>query len=462
MRADPEALRLQIVDLVRQYHAARWPTQPFEPGRSPVPVSGKTFDAEELVHLVDAGLDFWLTAGRFAEQFEREFARFMGVRGCLLVNSGSSANLLAVAALTAPELGERCLKPGDEVITVAAGFPTTVNPILQHQLVPVFLDVQPGTWNVDPVRLEEAVGPRTRAIMLAHTLGNPFDLGAVTAVARKHDLWLIEDCCDAVGASYRGQGVGTFGDLATVSFYPAHHITTGEGGAVLFNSPRLGRLAESFRDWGRACWCAPGTDGTCGKRFGWQLGGLPCGYDHKYTYAHVGYNLKVTDMQAAVGVAQLAKLPAFIAARQANFHRLYEGLADLADVLVLPRATPGADPSWFGFPLAVRPEAPFRRHELVGHLEARRIATRFLFGGNLLRQPAYQDVPHRVVGPLTQSDFVMNHAFWLGVHPGLDGPQLEYMIETLRDFCRSPLARPAPDLIPLGDCAVPCTPGASP
>jgi CDP-6-deoxy-D-xylo-4-hexulose-3-dehydrase len=437
MPADPAALRGQILDLVRQYHAARWPVQPFEPGRTAVPVSGKTFDAEEVVHLVDSGLDFWLTAGRFAEQFEREFARFMGVRGCLLVNSGSSANLLAVAALTAPELGERRLRPGDEVLTVAAGFPTTVNPILQHQLVPVFLDVQPATWNVDASRLEEAVGPRTRAVMLSHTLGNPFDLDAVTALCRRHDLWLIEDCCDAVGATYRGQGVGTFGHLATVSFYPAHHLTTGEGGAVLFNGPTLGKLVESFRDWGRACWCAPGKDNTCGKRFDWQLGGLPCGYDHKYTYAHLGYNLKATDMQAAVGVAQLAKLPAFIAARRANFRRLYEGLADLGDVLVLPAARPGADPSWFGFPVAVRPEAPFRRRHLVDHLEARRIATRFLFGGNLLRQPAYQGVPHRVVGPLTQSDFVMNNAFWLGVHPGLDEERLDYVIDTVWRFCRS-------------------------
>jgi CDP-6-deoxy-D-xylo-4-hexulose-3-dehydrase len=436
MRADPDALRLQILELVRHYHAARWPGRPFEPGRTSLPVSGKTFDAEELVHLVDASLDFWLTAGRYAERFERDFARFMGVRGCLLVNSGSSANLLAIATLTASELGARRLKPGDEVITVAAGFPTTVNPILQHQLVPVFVDVEPGTWNVDPARLEEAVGPRTRAIMLAHTLGNPFDLDAVTALARKHCLWLIEDCCDAVGGTYLGRGVGTFGDLATVSFYPAHHITTGEGGAVLFNNPRLGKLAESFRDWGRDCWCATGKDNTCGKRFGWQLGELPCGYDHKYTYSHIGYNFKVTDMQAAIGVAQLAKLPAFIAARRRNFQRLHEGLADLADVLILPRATPGAEPSWFGFPLAVRPEAPFRRHDLIAHLESRGIGTRFVFAGNLLRQPAYQGVPHRVVGPLTQADFLTNHGFWLGVHPGLDEPQLDYMIDTLRNYCR--------------------------
>jgi CDP-6-deoxy-D-xylo-4-hexulose-3-dehydrase len=438
MPADPAALRSQILDLVRQYHAAQWPGAGFEPGRTAVPVSGKTFDAEEVVRLVDASLDFWLTAGRYAEQFERDFARFMGVRGCLLVNSGSSANLLAVSTLTAADLGERRLRPGDEVITVAAGFPTTVNPIVQNQLVPVFLDVEPGTWNVDVTRLEESVGPRTKAIILAHTLGNPFDLDRVLQVARKHNLWLIEDCCDAVGATYRGQGVGTFGDLATVSFYPAHHITTGEGGAVLFNNPRLGKLAESLRDWGRACWCAPGKDNTCGKRFDWQLGELPCGYDHKYTYAHLGYNLKVTDMQAAVGVAQLDKLPGFIAARRRNFRRLRDGLADLQGVFVLPRATPLSEPSWFGFPLAVRPGAPFGRREIVHHLESRRIATRFLFGGNLLRQPAYKDVPHRALGPLTNSDFLMNNAFWVGVHPGLDEARLDYLIETIRQFCRRP------------------------
>ncbi len=429
-----EKLRAQILDLVREYYAAAWPDRPFEPGRSSVPVSGRVFDSEELVHLVDASLDFWLTTGRFAAEFEREFARFLGLRHTILCNSGSSANLLALSALTSPKLGDRQLVPGDEVITVAAGFPTTVNPILLNSLIPVFLDIELGTYNVDVSQLEAAVGPRTRAVMIAHTLGNPFDLDAVMRVVNRHRLWLIEDNCDALGASYRGRLTGTFGDVATVSFYPAHHITMGEGGAVVTDTPLLKTLLESFRDWGRDCWCNPGKENTCGRRLDWQLGDLPHGYDHKYTYSHIGYNLKLTDMQAAVGVAQLRKLPRFIAARKRNWTLLHEGLQCLEDVFLLPRATPNSEPSWFGYLLAVRPEAPFTRNELVQHLESKKIATRFLFGGNLLRQPAHRERPHRIVGPLTNSDFAMNHTFWLGVYPGLSPIAVEYIVDTIRGF----------------------------
>jgi len=433
---DARALRAEILGLVRHYHAANWPPQPFIPGASHIPVSGRVFDAEEVVSLVDASLDFWLTTGRFAAEFERDFATFMGVKHVALVNSGSSANLLALAVLTAPELGKRRLRPGDEVITVAAGFPTTVNPILQNGLVPVFVDVEAPTYNVAANDLEKALSDRTRAIILAHTLGNPFDVQAVTAFAQAHDLWLIEDCCDAVGSRYQGKSVGTFGDLATVSFYPAHHITMGEGGAVLTSSPELHEIVLSYRDWGRACWCAPGKDNTCGKRFGWTLGDLPPGYDHKYTYSHIGYNLKLTDMQAAVGVAQLRKLPEFIAARRRNFAHLRNALEKLSGTLILPEATSGADPSWFGFPLSVRPEAPFSRNALVQHLDKRKIGVRLLFGGNLARQPAYAGTPYRAVGRLPMSDFVMNQTFWIGVYPGLTSQMLDYMSDTLVEFVK--------------------------
>ena len=426
-----EDLRRQILDLVAQYCDEAFAPQPFTPGQSPVPVSGRVFDAAEVRELVDASLDFWLTTGRFADRFEREFARFVGVRECVLVNSGSSANLVALSALTSPRLGDRRLVPGDEVITVAAGFPTTVNPILQNNLVPVFIDVTVPTYNADVAQLEAALSPRTRALFFAHTLGNPFDLDAVTEFARRHHLWLIEDCCDAVGSTYRGQKVGTLGDLATTSFYPAHHITMGEGGSVLTNTPLLRTLVESFRDWGRDCWCAPGKDNTCGKRFDWQLGDLPCGYDHKYTYSHIGYNLKLTDMQAAVGVAQLQKLPSFIEARRRNFDALKLGLRELEDFLILPEPTAGSDPSWFGFPIAVRPEAPFTRNHVTRHLEDRKIATRLLFGGNLVRQPAYQGRHFRVVGSLANADFVMNQVFWIGLYPGITPRMIDYTIETL-------------------------------
>ena len=429
-----DQLRAQIRSLVSEYYAAEFGERTFVPGESAVPVSGRVFDQTELQSLTDAALDFWLTTGRFAAEFEKKFARFFGLRCAMLVNSGSSANLLALSCLTSPRLEDRQVRAGDEVITVAAGFPTTVNPILQNRLVPVFLDVDPRTHQVRIDQLESALSEKTRVVMIAHTLGNPYRADAVAAFAKKHNLWFIEDCCDAVGATLNGQCVGTFGDLATVSFYPAHHITMGEGGCVLTDKPLLKTLVESFRDWGRDCWCAPGKENTCGKRFAWQLGELPCGYDHKYTYSHIGYNLKMTDMQAAVGVAQLEKLPAFIAARRRNFQLLYERLKPFEDVLILPEATPGAEPSWFGFALAVRPGAAFTRDQLVRHLESQKIGTRLLFGGNLLRQPAYRDIPHRVIGDLSGSEFIMNQVFWIGVYPGLTEAMIDYMAEAIGSF----------------------------
>ena len=436
-RARAKELRGQIAGLVSEYYKEAFAPQAFIPGVTPAPVAGRVFDERDLQMLVESGLDFWLTSGPYAARFESEFARTWGLRHAVLVNSGSSANLLALACLTSPTLGERGLRPGDEIITAAAGFPTTLNPILQNQLVPVFVDVSLPTYNVDPARLEEAIGPRTRGIILAHTLGNPFQAAAVAEIAHRHGLWLIEDCCDAVGATFGGRPVGTFGDLATVSFYPAHHMTMGEGGCVLTDQASLKRLVESFRDWGRDCWCDPGADNTCGKRYDWQLGDLPAGYDHKYTYSHIGYNLKLTDMQAAVGLAQLDKLPGFIAARRANFQTLYQGLGDLQDFFILPEATPGSEPSWFGFPLAVRPEAPFTRQQILRYLEGRKIGTRLLFGGNLMRQPAYRDTPHRLAGSLENSDFVMNQVFWIGVYPGLTVEMLDYVIESFHEFVRS-------------------------
>src|ERR1700733_3396291 len=386
-----EQLRKQILALTAEYHAEAFPVKEFVPGTSVVPVSGKVIGADDVCSVVDSALDGWFTTGRFAKDFERKLARFVGVRSASLVNSGSSANLVALSALTSPKLGDRALKPGDEVITVAAGFPTTVNPILQNRLVPVFLDVTLPTYEIDVTRLEESYSPKVKAVMIAHTLGNVFNLDAITAFCKKYNLWLVEDCCDALGSTYKGQMVGTFGDIATVSFYPAHHITTGEGGAVLTDKPALQVLIDSFRDWGRDCWCEPGKDNTCGKRFDWQLGSLPCGYDHKYTYSHIGYNLKATDMQAALGASQLTKLPGFIASRKANFHHLKTALAGLEEYLILPEATPHSDPSWFGFPMGVREGAPFRRADLIRVLDANRIGTRLLFGGNLVRQPAYQN-----------------------------------------------------------------------
>ncbi len=437
-RAD--ALRAQILSLTREYHAEAFPQREFVAGESPVPVAGRVFDADEVERLVDSSLDFWLTTGRYAAQFEKRFAKVFGRRHAILVNSGSSANLVALCALTSPRFGKRRVAPGDEVITVATGFPTTVNPIIQNGAVPVFLDVDVPTYNLDVTHLEDALSSRTRAVMMAHTLGNPFDLETVQGFCEEHDLFLVEDCCDAVGATYNGQHVGSFGEFATTSFYPAHHITMGEGGAVICHKGRLKVLAESFRDWGRDCWCAPGDENTCGKRHDQQFGDLPHGYDHKYVYSHVGYNLKLTDMQAAVGVAQLDKLDAFVAARRANFRRLYEGMVDLEEHFVLPEATPNSDPSWFGFPLAVRPEASFSRNEAVAALEERKIATRLLFGGNLLRQPAYRNVPHRVVGEMRGADYVMNNVFWIGVYPGLSEAHVDYMLETLHDLAARPVS----------------------
>jgi CDP-4-dehydro-6-deoxyglucose reductase, E1 len=436
-------LRTQIFELVGRLYEEEHGAKPFIPGETLVPVSGRVYDDDDLLHLVDASLDFWLTTGRYAHRFERAFARVVGTRHALLCNSGSSANLLALTALTSPKLGSKRLRPGDEVITVAAGFPTTLNPIILNGLVPVFVDIELETYNIDVAALEEAISPRTRAIFIAHTLGNPFDLEAVTRIAAEHGLWLVEDNCDALGSTYDGKQTGTFGSLATFSFYPAHHITMGEGGCVVTNRPELKVLVESFRDWGRDCWCEPGEDDTCGKRFAWKLGELPQGYDHKYIFTHIGYNLKVTDMQAAVGVAQLQKLSGFVEARKRNWQRLRDGLAPYEDVFILPRATERSDPSWFGFLITVRESAPFSRDDLIGFLEQRRIQTRLLFGGNLTRQPAYQGIERRVVGDLRNSDLVMNNTFWIGVYPGLTEEMLDYVLAAFGEFAERPVRAPA-------------------
>jgi len=429
-----EQLRQQILQLTAEFHAEAFAKKDFVAGSSVVPVSGKVIDAADMSAVVDSALDGWFTTGRWAKDFERKLARFFGLRSASLVNSGSSANLVALSALTSPKLGDRQLKPGDEVITVAAGFPTTVNPIFQNRLVPVFVDVTLPTYEIDVTKLEEARSEKTKAVMVAHTLGNVFDLGAVSAFCKKYNLWLVEDCCDALGSTYKGQKVGTFGDIATVSFYPAHHITMGEGGAVLTDKPALQVLIDSFRDWGRDCWCEPGVDNTCGKRFDWQLGTLPCGYDHKYTYSHVGYNLKATDMQAALGVSQIDKLPHFIERRKENFAYLKSVLKPLEDVIVLPEATPDSDPSWFGFPIGVKVDAPFKRDQLTKALEANKIGTRLLFAGNLLRQPAYEGWEYRVVGDMTNTDYVMNNVFWIGVFPGLTKEMLDFIARTAIEF----------------------------
>jgi CDP-4-dehydro-6-deoxyglucose reductase, E1 len=439
------ALTEEILGKVRELAAVRQEaTPPFVPGVSPVRYAGRVYGEPELTNLVEASLEFWLTAGRWCARLEKELAAHYGLRSASLVNSGSSANLVAFAALTSHAWGERRVKPGDEVITVAAGFPTTVAPILQHGAVPVFVDVSLPTYNVDVSQLEAALSPRTRAVMLAHTLGNPFDLDAVTAFCRKHDLWLIEDNCDANGSLYKGKKTGTFGDLATLSFYPPHHMTTGEGGAVLCDDPRMAKVVESIRDWGRDCWCPSGKDNTCGKRFGWKLGDLPEGYDHKYTYSHLGYNLKMTDLQAAVGVAQLARLDGFGKARRENFAWLRRELAPLEELYVMPEATPGSDPSWFGFLLTVREGAPVTREAAVKALEARGIQTRMLFAGNMARQPALaslrtgpggrQEPPFRTVGNLEVTDAIMNRTFWVGVYPGLTEEMREHVAHSLLSF----------------------------
>ena len=429
-------LRKQILDLVARYHAEAHAPRKFVPGESVIPVSGKVFNEEDMMSLVDSSLDFWLTTGRFADQFQREFAAFLGVRHAMLCNSGSSANLLAVSALTSPLLGDRRLKPGDEVITVAAGFPTTVNPIIQNGCIPVFIDVDLATHNVDASKLESALSEKTRAVIFAHTLGNPFNLGAVVEFCRRHKLWLVEDNCDALGSTYGGQLTSTFGDVATFSFYPAHHITMGEGGCVVTRSSRIRRAVETFRDWGRDCWCDPGKDNTCKKRFDWQLGELPPHYDHKYIYSHIGYNLKLTDMQAAVGVSQLRKLPGFIEARKRNWQRLHDGLKSLDEWFILPAPTPGSDPSWFGFLLTIRPGAPFARNELIRVLDEKKIATRLMFAGNLLRQPAYIGIQHRVVGDLANTDVIMKNSFWVGVYPGLTDEMIDYVLDMVARFVK--------------------------
>ena len=431
-------LKRQILELVAQFHETHHAPAKFVPGESKIPVSGRVFDAEDMVSLVDSSLDFWLTSGRFAEEFKKEFCKFLGLPHAVLCNSGSSANLLALTALTSELMGERRLIPGDEVITVAAGFPTTVNPILQNGCVPVFIDVDLPSYNVDVAQLKLALRKKTRAVMFAHTLGNPINLDVIVEFCRNHNLWLVEDNCDALGSTYRGQLTSTFGDVATFSFYPAHHITMGEGGCVVTRNPQIRRAVESFRDWGRDCWCAPGKDNTCNKRFNWQLGNLPAHYDHKYIYSHIGYNLKLTDMQAAVGVSQLRKLPDFIKTRKRNWQRLREGLEPFQECLILPEATKQSDPSWFGFLITIRPGAPFPRNELIKSLEQRKIGTRLLFAGNLLRQPAYINIPHRIIGGLVNTDLIMNNSFWVGVYPGLTDEMIDYIIEAFAVFFRSP------------------------
>jgi CDP-6-deoxy-D-xylo-4-hexulose-3-dehydrase len=430
----PDSLRQQIAQLVQQYADLTQTPKPFVAGESAVPVSGKVIGAPELQLMVDASLDGWLTTGRFNDAFEKRLAAYLGVQHLLTVNSGSSANLVAFSALTSPRLGARAIQPGDEVIGVAAGFPTTVNPILQFGAVPVFVDVELGTYNIDASKIEAAITPRTKAVMLAHTLGNPFDLAAVAALCKQHGLWLIEDCCDALGSTYDGRRVGTFGDIGTLSFYPAHHITMGEGGAVFTNDPELKLIAESFRDWGRDCYCPPGKDNTCNKRFCWKLGQLPEGYDHKYTYSHLGYNLKITDMQAACALAQLDRLDGFVQARKDNFAYLHHKLQSCAEFLLLPQATANSEPSWFGFPITIRPEAGVRRSELINYLEQAKIGNRLLFAGNLTRQPYMIGRNFRVSGELTNTDTVMNHTFWIGVYPGLTAEMLDHMVSTLETF----------------------------
>lgn len=435
-RLVPERLaemRAEILASVQAFGDIASGPQDFVPGDTPVPVSGKVLDAADYVAMVDAALDGWLTAGRFTKQFERALARYVGARGAVFVNSGSSANLTALSALTSPKLGKRALKQGDEVLTVAMGFPTTVNPILQNRLTPVMVDVQLGTYDAIPEQLEAAIGPRTRAIMMAHALGNPFDLEAVQRMCADHGLWLIEDSCDALGSTYDGKRTGSFGDVASVSFYPAHHITTGEGGAVFVKSPLVRKQVESFRDWGRDCYCETGCDNTCKKRFEWKLGELPTGYDHKYIYSHIGYNLKATDLQAALGVSQLTKLDEFIARRRANFAFLHDALIDVKG-LILPRATPKSDPSWFGFPITLHPSLGIDREELLRHLDGLNIGTRLMFAGNILKQPAYQGIDVRVVGDLTNTDIVMERTFWLGVYPGLTEEMLGFVASTIKEF----------------------------
>lgn len=431
-----QTLRSNILEEVKQLIQQRLSSNDFHPGETPVRYAGRIYDEEEVVNLVDASLDFWLTAGRYTEEFESRLAEFLDVSDVAFVNSGSSANLVALSTLLSPQLNEKALKPGDEVITVAAGFPTTLNPILQNQLKPVFIDVDLKTYVPSEAAITEAIGPRTRAIFIAHTLGNPFPVAAIAKLCNQNGIWLVEDCCDALGSRHQGKLCGTFGAISSLSFYPAHHITTGEGGAVFTNHEQLARIARSLRDWGRDCYCSGGENNTCGTRFSKQYGQLPLGYDHKYVYSHIGYNLKATDMQAAVGCAQLNKLPGFTEKRKQNFSALRQGLAPYQEHLLLPEATDESDPSWFGFPITVTDNAPFTRTDLTRYLEDRKIETRNIFGGNLLRQPAYQSIEYRVVGDLANTDRVMNNAFFLGCYPGLGPQQIAYILETVTSFMK--------------------------
>ena len=429
-----QQLRQEISALVKEFHTVKFGNQTFVPGKSPVRYAGRVFDEKELQSLVDSALDFWLTEGRYAEEFQAEFADFVGIDYAILTNSGSSANLLALTALTSELLGDKRLKSGDEVISVAAGFPTTVNPIIQNNMIPVFCDVELGTYNAKIADIEKAITPKTRAIFLAHTLGNPYDLDAIVEIVKRHDLWLIEDCCDALGSTYKGEHVGTFGHVATCSFYPAHHITIGEGGMIFTDDEVVARSVTSFRDWGRDCYCNGGENNTCGKRFTGTYGTLPKGYDHKYVYSHIGYNLKVTDMQAAIGVEQMKKLPKFVERRKENFRAWTSGFNEWGDKFVLPVATPGSDPSWFAFPVTVKENAGFSRTELTDYLASHQIETRNLFAGNLLRQPAYSKIQHRVVSELKNTEVIMNNTFFLGTYPGLTQAQIDHSLKLIQEF----------------------------
>lgn len=427
-------LRKEVFNKVKKIYKLKKIQEKFIPGKIRIDYAGRIYDEKEMINLVDASLDFWLTAGRYARKFEEEFAKFLGVEYCLLTNSGSSANLLAISALTSPKLGRRRLKPGDEVITIACGFPTTLNPILQNNLIPIFLDIDLGTYNIQVDKIEKAISKKTKAIFIAHTLGNPANLEKIFKIVKKYNLWFIEDNCDALGSKYKGKYTGTFGHLATFSFYPAHQITMGEGGAVVTDDPLLKKIVASFRDWGRDCWCEPGHDNTCGKRFSQQFGKLPFGYDHKYVYSHIGYNLKITDMQAAIGVAQLKKLPSFIKARRKNFDELYKFFKNYKNYFLLPQPEKNSEPCWFGFPLLVRKTAPFTKNNIVQYLEDNKIATRMLFGGNLTKQPAYQNVKYRIFDSLKNTDLVMENLFWIGVYPGITEERLNYVIKVMNKF----------------------------
>lgn len=435
MKKNEKKIRTEIFEKVKELYKLKEDEEKFIPGKTPIRYAGRVYNEKELIYLVDSSLDFWLTEGRYAEKFESKFSDFFKVKYTILTNSGSSANLLAISALTSPKLANP-IQAGDEVITVAAGFPTTVNPIIQNQLIPVFVDVKLGTYNVDAEIIESAISNKTKAIILAHTLGNPFNIDIVMEIAKKHNLFVIEDACDALGSTYGEKLVGKFGDIGTISFYPAHHITMGEGGALITDNTQLAHNIRSFRDWGRDCWCKTGHDNTCKKRFGWKLGNLPHGYDHKFIYSHIGYNLKITDMQAAVGLAQLEKLTSFIKARKKNFYKLYEGLKEYSNYLILPQWSQKADPSWFGFPLTVSDNAAFSRNEITGFLESKKIATRNLFAGNLLQHPAYTGIKnkYRVVGSLKNTEKVMRDTFWLGVYPGLSEKKISYILETFKLF----------------------------